>query len=539
MLKLYPQKSHKMKHCLLLLSVLLSATTWTQKADFTLLNCEPVKDDVLWASRTELTNQQYREFLSHIQQKGDTSRYNSLLPDTTVWMHKTQFNDVYVTLYFRHPAYNNYPIVGLTQEQAMAYCDWLEEILNDKYANDPKHPVQKIDVRLPTEKEWKIAARGGNPDATFPWAGTSMRHSDKKWQGDMRANFVRGKGDYMGVAGSLNDNADITAPAKSYWPNGFGLYNMAGNVAEMLAEKGRTKGGSWGSRAPYLEIDAKDQYEGFTASRFVGMRYFIEIIDRKPVEKEKKCKFTAKTVEKLLAYVPGDTALLASKYEVTNRLYNLFLKEHPQHQPNHQAWEGEVQYARQYINDYGNHPKYNNYPVVNIDKAAAIQFCDWLTKTYNAFPKKKYPGITFRLPTNKEWEKLAFGGLEHAVYPWGGPYQRNSKGCFLCNYNTVEERWLLDTDTSFIKPGITQEQIRAAGALDGLLITGPVDSYHPNGFGLYNMSGNAAEMVSDAEVQRGGSWGSLYPYIQIKNVEPYEGSSPFTGFRFVANFLAP
>lgn len=246
-----------------------------------------------YMDETEVSNQDYREYVHWLGRvyPGDKKKIDSSLPDTTLWRSELAYNEPYVENYFRHPAYSDYPVVGVSWEQANEYCAWRtdrvnEQILIDKgilaydntqsgqniyttktYATglytgtDGKKPLENPDgttkrvrwedgimlpsYRLPTEAEWEYAAYGliGNMDGElltdrrlYPWNGAYLRTDSKKSKGKMKANFVRGRGDMMGVAGALNDNADITAPVFSYEPNDFGLYCMAGNVNEWVAD---------------------------------------------------------------------------------------------------------------------------------------------------------------------------------------------------------------------------------------------------------------------------------------------------------------
>jgi len=148
---------------------LLTSSTFAQEpsADFEILNCKPIKGNFLWAAEIELNNFQYLEFISYLKSHNQMDEYTKMLPDTAKWKNAFTYNEPYVNYYFRHPAYRNFPMVNITKDQAEGYCEWLEGILNEKYSNDPKHPIQKIDVRLPTDEEWKLAARGGNPNSIF------------------------------------------------------------------------------------------------------------------------------------------------------------------------------------------------------------------------------------------------------------------------------------------------------------------------------------------------------------------------------------
>ena len=256
-----------------------------------------------YLDQTEVTNFHWLEYLYWISRAyGDTYPlvYKNALPDTLCWRSPLAFNEKYVDYYLRHPAYRDYPVVGVSWLQANDYCKWRTDRVNeyiliregildwnieqqdaetfntDAYyvgqyeeavlknvtdLNPSNRNGKKLGTRivrmedgillpryrLPTEAEWEYAALGlignleeGTENITdrrfYPWNGHWVRQDDAEFTGQIRANFVRGKGDYMGVAGSLNDGADVTAPVESYWPNDFGLYHMAGNVSEWVLD---------------------------------------------------------------------------------------------------------------------------------------------------------------------------------------------------------------------------------------------------------------------------------------------------------------
>ena len=278
-------------------------------------NNTPVRVQVrsFYIDETEVTNLMYNEYLDWLErvykdQGGPyTDVYTAALPDTMVWRSPLGFNEDMVNNYLRHPSFQDYPVVGVTWQQATNYAKWRTERVNESvleregyiekgvslqidslspgkefntqtylraprqsYGGDIADKVGRSaqprskdadstelnfvkrekglllpEYRLPTEAEWEYAALGLNEareynnyrgKKKYPWSGASTRSSKRQNEGDQLANFKQGRGDYSGVAGWSSDNADITAPVRSFSPNSFGLYGMGGNVAEWVAD---------------------------------------------------------------------------------------------------------------------------------------------------------------------------------------------------------------------------------------------------------------------------------------------------------------
>lgn len=451
------------------------------------------RGDYLLMAATEVSNKEYRSFLEDV-----TGEIASLIPDTTVWNRKGSFNAPYVKYYFKHPAYDNYPVVGVTYEQAMAFCEWKEDQLN-------KLDTSKVViVRLPTEDEWEYAASAGGDYPIYPWEGKDM--IDKK--GRARANFVRGKGDYMGLAGSsLGDNADITAPVNSYDPNKLGLYAMAGNVAEMVAEKGVAKGGSWNDRADELKMKARQLYVEPSAQ--IGFRYLVEVIDEKRVMDEKLKK---RQLKKLFTKL--NDSVCVSKTEVTNKLYKQFLNEKGEEFAlDCHLWTNLFTYSNYYANNYR---FFEDYPVVNVSKNDALAFCAWLENKFEAFFKKK---VTVRLPSKDEYVLLY---QKHALE---GVNLRDKKSNYVVNFNAKGQ--LFDPMKS--------QAFDDLHDFDGYALTNPVKAFSPFNK-VYGVVGNVSEMVGDENLVIGGNWLSSdtdLSYYRSQRVFGVDERSPLVGFRVV------
>jgi len=220
-----------------------------------------------------------------------------IYPDTLVWVRdfSYSYNEPMTKRYFSHPAFGNYPVVGVNWNQATVFCEWRTQYLNS-FLERTKRATES-DFRLPTESEWEYAARGGRSQSMFPWGNYYLRNK----KGCLLANFKPGRGNYP------EDGAFYTARADAYWPNDFGLYCMAGNVAEWTSsvyyegaynfqhdmnpdirynakdsdpprmKRKVIRGGSWKDVGYFLQTSTRTYEYQDTAKSYIGFRCVIDL----------------------------------------------------------------------------------------------------------------------------------------------------------------------------------------------------------------------------------------------------------------------
>lgn len=218
-------------------------------------------------------------------------------PDSLCWIRDFaySYNEPMAKRYYTHPAYGNYPVVGVNWKQATAFCEWRTHYLNAYL--DSKRKANESDFRLPNEAQWEYAARGGRSQAPYPWGGPYLRNR----KGCLLANFKPGRGNYP------EDGGLYTVRADAYWPNDFGLYNMAGNVAEWTGslyyegaynfqhdmnpdirwnakdsdpprmKRKVVRGGSWKDVGFYLQTGTRAYEYQDTSKSYIGFRCVIDL----------------------------------------------------------------------------------------------------------------------------------------------------------------------------------------------------------------------------------------------------------------------
>lgn len=404
-----------------------------------------------YLDETEISNFHWLEYLYWLRRVYGADYpevHKKALPDTLVWRSRLGYNEPYVEYYLRHPAYRDYPVVGVNWLQCNDFCAWRTDRVNEfiliregileHYVNqinednfntdaylfgqyesgkkieglpdlNPNREYRNVRMedgillprfRLPTEAEWEYAAYAlvGNTigerireEKMWPWAGHAVRNPEEKYIGMMLANYKRGRGDNMGIAGRLNDNADVTAPVYSYWPNDFGLYNMAGNVSEWVMDVYRP-----------LSAEDKDDFRPFRGNVFETWEKDEEgyIVEKDTLGKMVKRKVTVEESVGRLNYRRSDNInFLDGDYESSTT--QAYWGDDP---------EEEEKPESQYVYDY------SYFSMVN-DKARVYKGASWKDRAYYMNPgtrrfldeKQRTDYIGFRCAMDRVGSPVGFG----------------------------------------------------------------------------------------------------------------------------------
>lgn len=247
---------------------------------------------------TEITNNEYRQFMNvmltdSVDVLGLDRIMDELYPDTNVWMKdfSHHYGDPMMEYYYWHPAFDDYPVVGVDWYAARYFSEWRTAYMNTWRSENGMWSMPNF--RLPSEAEWEYAARGSRDMAKYPWGGPYLRNA----KGCMLANFKPGRGNYY------DDGFQYTSPVASYFSNDFGIYDMSGNVSEWTEDafyeaavpivwdlnptywdetidKKVIRGGSWKDIAYYLETGTRTYEYADTCRSFVGFRNVMTQLGR-------------------------------------------------------------------------------------------------------------------------------------------------------------------------------------------------------------------------------------------------------------------
>jgi gliding motility-associated lipoprotein GldK len=272
--------------------------------------------------------------------------------------------------------------------------------------------------------------------------------------------------------------------------------------------------------------------------------YYAEVMDTMylPIEESYNGQRTWDVKKFKFQYTYMDIQKAAKDRSLRRK--DVLITEEVEVYPDTTAWIRDFSYSynEPMHNDYFWHDAYGDYPVVGVSWKQANAFCQWRTLNHNSYRKSKGRHFvnSYRLPSEAEWEYAARGGLQGATFPWGGPYAKNDRGCFMANF----------------KP------LRGDYAADQALYTVEADAYEPNDFNLYNMAGNVSEWVqgsyeassyeymasfnptvndkdNERKVVRGGSWKDVAYFLQVssRDYEYADSARSYIGFRTVQDYM--
>jgi gliding motility-associated lipoprotein GldK len=272
--------------------------------------------------------------------------------------------------------------------------------------------------------------------------------------------------------------------------------------------------------------------------------YYVEVMDTMylPLEESYNGQRTWDVTKFKFQYSYMDIAKAAKNKNLRRK--DVIVKEEVEIYPDTTVWIRDFAYSynEPMHNDYFWHDAYSDYPVVGVSWKQAKAFCEWRTLYHNAERKRRGKHFVgrYRLPSEAQWEYAARGGLQAATFPWGGPYAKNDRGCFMANF----------------KP------LRGDYAADQALYTVEADAFEPNDFNLYNMAGNVSEWVDSSydpgsyefastinpsvndpnnkrKVVRGGSWKDVAYFLQVssRDYEYADSARSYIGFRTVQDYM--
>ena len=350
-----------------------------------------------------------------------------------------------------HPNDPDAPVQNISNEAAQAYCAWLTTYYNN--LEEEQRSYKKVKFRLPTVAEWESTAAALSVYSEdyknikesrydYPWGRTS--YEDKNgciWANfnmeDLSHNNRCRRGQHPSI-----DGAFFPINVKAYESGLAGLYNVVGNVAEMVEEKGIAKGGSWFHSPSASTISATQTYTAPTP--YIGFRVFMEVLERKTEEKIEWGGAGPPGTAPLTSFLFMDLAEVTNiawmeyqfwtkvrepeKYFFTATDTSVWLERDstlPVVIDSTGKWDARSAARMNLVYSYHNHPIYIDYPVVGVSHEQAKAFCAWRTdrvnEVFELHPKllRKYGKVLYRLPTEVEWEYAVEGRLNKNDFPLG------------------------------------------------------------------------------------------------------------------------
>lgn len=210
-------------------------------------------------SKFEISNQLYHQFLDDPENKDNPE----LQIDTSQWLKKEHYSAVHAQFYHSSGSFKDYPVVNISYKAAELFCKWL----TSQYKKVKKRKFKRVYFRLPTEEEWIIAARGRNKESIYGWVGNEI--IDKNG---------RPKGNYYNET-DTEQNTNLLKPVNSFQSNDYGMYNMSGNVSEMVQNAKIVKGGDWMHGYEYCKISPMISWDG-SPKPYIGFRVAMIVLEK-------------------------------------------------------------------------------------------------------------------------------------------------------------------------------------------------------------------------------------------------------------------